>query len=124
MEVGIDFTLESSLSKIVKNRKYMDFLFTEREISSADRLAPGKQGEYYASRFCAKEAAAKALGTGFISKDNIKWKDIEIIGEKGSNPRIELHNNGKSRLKKMGYKNIKLSFSHKDNYVVAIVMVY
>jgi holo-[acyl-carrier protein] synthase len=124
MEVGIDFTLESSLSKIVENRKYMDFLFTEREISSAERLALGKQGEYYASRFCAKEAAAKALGTGFINIDNIKWKDIEIVGEKGSKPRIELHNNGKRRLEKMGYKNITLSLSHKDNYVVAIVIVY
>jgi holo-[acyl-carrier protein] synthase len=124
MEVGIDFTLGSSLSKVLKNRKYKNFLFTEREITSADRLAPEKQEEYYASRFCAKEAAAKALGTGFINIDNIKWKDIEIIGEKGSKPSIELHNNGKSRLKRMGYENITLSFSHKENYVVAIVMVY
>lgn len=123
MEIGVDLAEIDSISKIIENNKYKTFLFTEHERDSAFGLSTSKQLEYYASRFCVKEAVAKALGTGFIDKDKIKWCDIEIVGVKGSKPKVTLHNNAKKRLVEMGYKNVKISLSHKSNYVVAFVLL-
>ena len=55
--------------------------------------------ESYAKRYAAKEACAKALGTGLAR--GVFWKDIEVFNNKFGKPYIRLHNNAKKYLSKM-----------------------
>ena len=78
----------------------------------------------YAKRYAAKEACAKALGTG-LTKD-IFWKDIEIINNEAGKPFIILHNRALSILKNLSKKNcnIKVSLSDEKNYAIANVIIF
>ena len=58
-----------------------------------------KSVESYAKRYAAKEACAKALGTGLAR--GVFWKDIEVQNDKFGKPKIKLHNNALKYLKKI-----------------------
>ena len=77
----------------------------------------------YAKRYAAKEACAKALGTGLAK--GIFWKDIEIINNLQGKPFIILHNRALSRLKNLTKKkcNIEVSLSDEKNYAIANVVI-
>ena len=72
-----------------------------------------------ASRFAAKEAVMKALGTG---TRGVRWKDVEIIRSPGNAPIINLHSSSLKRAKQIGVKHFALSLSHSKEYAVASVV--
>jgi holo-[acyl-carrier protein] synthase len=72
-----------------------------------------------AARFAAKEAAAKALGTGI---GNISWQDIEILHEGNGQPVLELYSKAKELAATLGLTNWSLSISHTHSHAVAIVI--
>ena len=72
-----------------------------------------------ASRFAAKEAVMKALGTGVRG---ISWKDIEVLRKKGMAPHIKLHGRAIKRAEKMGLTELALSLSHSKDFAVASVI--
>ena len=78
----------------------------------------------YAKRYAAKEACAKALGTGLAK--GIFWKDIEIINNAAGKPFIILHNRALSILKNLSKKNcnIEVSLSDEKNYAIANVIIF
>ena len=78
----------------------------------------------YAKRYAAKEACAKALGTGLAK--GIFWKDIEVINNKFGKPFIKLHNNALRRIKRLTNKNynIEVSLSDEKNYAIANVIIH
>lgn len=78
--------------------------------------------ESLAARFCAKEAAAKALGTG-IWRFGINWKDIEIQREKGSGaPTLTLHNAAGARASALSLIEWSVSLSHDRHSSIAFVV--
>jgi holo-[acyl-carrier-protein] synthase len=81
--------------------------------------------ESYSKRYAAKEACAKALGTGLAR--GVFWKDIEVRNDKFGKPMILLHNKALILLKKLG-KNlnhkIDVSLSDEKNYAIANVIIY
>tara|TARA_B100000575_G_C22882773_1_gene514222 strand:+ start:109 stop:492 length:384 start_codon:yes stop_codon:yes gene_type:complete len=80
--------------------------------------------ESYAKRYAAKEACAKALGTGLAR--GIFWKDIEIKNNKHGKPYIVLHNNAKNFIKSFNnssYK-IELSLSDEKEFALANVIIF
>ena len=83
-----------------------------------------KSVESYAKRYAAKEACAKALGTGLAR--GIFWKDIEIKNNKFGKPFIILHNNAKKYLDCNINKsaNIELSISDEVNFALANVIIF
>jgi holo-[acyl-carrier protein] synthase len=93
-------------------------LFTPREAgyceSHRDRF------ERYAGRFAAKEAAMKALGTGW--RTGVRWRDIEVIREPSGKPTLELQGVARERADKMGVKNILLTITHSGNLALAEVI--
>ena len=84
-----------------------------------------KSVESYAKRYAAKEACAKALGTGLAR--GVFWKDIEVQNDKFGKQKIRLHNNALLFLKKMTNIDdcsIEVSLSDEKNYAIANVIIY
>ena len=79
--------------------------------------------ESYAKRYAAKEACAKALGTGLAR--GVFWKDIEVRNNKYGKPFIYLHNNAKKFLTselKNTYR-IEVSLSDEKEFAIANVII-
>ena len=95
--------------------RFLNKVFTHGEQRYARNRAP-----QLASRFAAKEAVMKALGTGVRG---IPWKSIEVTRRRGGPPEIMLHGNARVRANRMGVKRIALSLSHSKDFAVASVVL-
>ncbi len=76
--------------------------------------------ERYAGRFAAKEAAMKALGTGWSR--GVRWVDVEVVREKGGRPTVKLHGEAGKIADTLGVKNISLSITHTADRALAQVI--
>ncbi len=79
------------------------------------------RAESLAARFAAKEAAAKALGTG-IWRDGICWTDIETIRSTSGAPTLVLHGAAAARAARLGWQTWSVSLSHDRSHAVAFVV--
>src|SRR5882724_12420279 len=75
--------------------RFLDRIFTENERRRCDRRGPTR-GASYARRFAAKEAAAKALGTGF--RGGVFWRDLGVVNLPSVKPTLVLTGNAAARL--------------------------
>ena len=105
--------LERSLDKVKCH------CFTAQEIAYADKFRDPLP--HYAGRWAAKEALAKALGTGFGAA--CAWQDIEVINQDNGKPQVFLSGNAAETLKNLGGSKIHLSISHEKDYAVAFVIL-
>ncbi|MEO0098515.1 MAG: holo-ACP synthase [candidate division WOR-3 bacterium] len=92
-------------------------IFTESEIKFCEQKKDGKF-QSYAARFAAKEAFAKALGTGLRGK--ISWREIEIIDDERHRPQMVAKGKAKEYL---GERTVHLSISHIADYACAICLI-
>ena len=76
--------------------------------------------ERYAGRFAAKEAAMKALGTGW--RRGVRWVDFEVVREKGGRPTIQLDGAARKIAEELGVKRIALSITHTAEQALAQVI--
>ena len=74
----------------------------------------------YAARFAAKEAVAKALGTGIGA--HLNWLSVEVRRKASGEPFVVLLDAGAETAKRLGVSEVFLSLSHSDNYAVANVI--
>ena len=95
-------------------RRFLEKVYTEGE----RRYSRGRPPQL-ASRFAAKEAVMKALGTGVRG---VPWKDIEVTRRPGHAPEILLHGNAKVRAERMGIFRLALSLSHSREMAIASVV--
>lgn len=79
------------------------------------------QLSFLAKRWCAKEAIAKALGTG-ISK-GIGWQEMEIINDKLGAPMVHLNGAAEDRLEVLGGNKVLISLSDEQHYAVAFCTI-
>lgn len=77
--------------------------------------------ERYAARFAAKEAAMKALGTGW--NHGVRWRDCEVVRMPGGRPTITFHGKAAEFAAKLGVKNAALSISHTAEQAIAQVIL-
>ncbi len=94
--------------------RFLEKVYTEGEQRYSRRRPP-----QLASRFAAKEAVMKALGTGVRG---VPWKDIEVTRRPGNAPEILLHRKAKERADKMGIFRLALSLSHSQEMAIASVV--
>ena len=96
--------------------------FHEEEIEVSEKRY--KSAESYAKRYAAKEACAKALGTGLAR--GVFWKDIEIKNNVSGKPFILLHNKAYLRGMNISNKNLQIDVSLSDerNYAIANVVIF
>ena len=96
-------------------QRFLDRVFTLEEKRYCRGRAP-----QLASRFAAKEAVMKLLGTGVRG---VRWKDVEVTRQRGQAPKIVLHGTALARAERIGLKQIALSLSHSNEFAVASVVV-
>lgn len=94
--------------------RFLKRIYSDEEI----RYARGRPPQL-ASRFAAKEAVMKLLGTGVRG---VRWRDIEVVRSPGMAPRVVLHGTALARAKRIGLTDIALSLSHSKRYAVASVV--
>ena len=80
--IGVDIIQNKRIKDSIKNHKFKDRIYSTNEIKLSN-YSKNKIG-YFSKRFAAKEAFAKALGTGF--RDNLNFKDIEIMNYRLGKP--------------------------------------
>jgi len=83
-------------------------VFTAKEREYCERFK--NKFERYAGRFAVKEAAMKALGTGWSK--GVRWMDIEVVRQKGGRPTLALAGEAGKIAKQLGVKHIALSITH------------
>ena len=75
----------------------------------------------YAARFAAKEAAMKALGTGWAN--GIGWRDIEVVRDADDRPTLALHGNAAALARRRGMGRWLVALSHDGGAAIASVVV-
>src|SRR5204863_3121646 len=99
--------------------RFLRRVFTDEEIRYCDSKA--NRIERYAARFAAKEAAMKALGTGWSR--GIRWRDIEVFRQPGSRPTIRFHGRASEIAARLGAQNVSLSLTHTSDQALASVIL-
>ena len=87
--------IERSLARF--GERFTHRLFTDGERARSDRRAA--RAPSYARRFAAKEACAKALGTGM--RAGVFWRDLEVVNLPGGRPTMRLAGGAADRLRAM-----------------------
>jgi holo-[acyl-carrier protein] synthase len=100
--------------------QFRDRIFTAGEIAYCESRKRGAV-ESYAARFAAKEAAAKALGTG-ISR-GVSWKEIEVRRQPGQRPTLHFTGRASERAQALGAKHASLSLTHGRDTALATVIL-
>jgi len=121
--IGTDIAKVSRFEKWAENPKMISRFFNEREIAeNAGEKSAQFLCEHYASRFAAKEALAKALGTGF---SGLSPRDFGIVKDSAGKPEFFLGENTRKLIdKRCGMNwNIKISISHEKEYAVAFALI-
>ena len=120
--IGVDIIENKRIKNSIKNLKFKKRIFSIKEIHQSS-LSKNKTN-FFSKRFAAKEAFAKALGTGF--RNNLNFKDIEIVNNKAGKPNY-LKN---KKITKIIQKNFKvrnyhcfLSISDENKYSTAFAII-
>ena len=118
---GIDMV---EIARIQQSIERFGPRFLNRVFTSAEQaycLRKRNAAESLAARFAAKEAGAKALGTG-ISR-GVNWLEIEVIRELGGRPTIRFHGRAAEIAQHMGVAHIALSLTHTAALAMASVVI-
>ena len=118
---GIDIAEVPRIRKSIERfgQRFLQRIFTAGEIRYCDSKA--NRMERYAGRFAAKEAAMKALGTGW--NHGVRWRDCEVVRKPGGRPTMLFHGKAGEFAAGMGVKNVALSISHTVEQAIAQVML-
>ncbi len=114
---GIDLLKKERIQKVYLKfgDKFLSRIFSFKEIEQIKDN--NKYTNKIASKFSAKEATSKAIGTGF--SEGVKFKDIEILNKDNGKPFVKLH--GKASLKIDEILSSSVSISDEDDLVITIV---
>jgi holo-[acyl-carrier protein] synthase len=100
-------------------KRFLERVFTASEIAYVE--GKKNRSERYAARFAAKEAAMKALGTGWDR--GVHWVDVEITHEEGGKPRLRFHGRAAEVAAGLGCRSASVSLSHTSDNAMAQVIL-
>src|SRR3984957_21285295 len=117
---GVDLGEVGLIQKAIERHgeAFLRRVFTAGEREYCERFR--NKYERFAGRFAAKEAAMKALGTGW--RRGVRWRDIEVIRERSGKPSLALNGAAKRIAEGLGAKNISLTITHSGNLALAEVI--
>jgi holo-[acyl-carrier protein] synthase len=117
LRTGIDMVeierFEAALQR--HGKRFLERIFTEQELDQV-----GQNSASLAARFAAKEAAAKALGTGIGS---VAWQEIEILRGPASEPILCLHGAAARLAEGLNLNAWSVSLSHTRTQAIAVVVL-
>jgi holo-[acyl-carrier protein] synthase len=119
--IGVDIAETDRFEKIFARfgNRVARRILTEREIIEFERR--NQPASYLATRFAAKEAAAKALGTGFGS--GVGYKNIEVNNDSDGKPHLKFLKAALQLADRKKVNNVLISLSDEKHYVVAMVIL-
>lgn len=119
--IGQDLVELDRIHKVFEEHgeRFLERCFTEQERAFLARRRDQVPG--LAARFAAKEAGAKALGTG-IAK-GVSWREIEVRRQPGERPTLHFHGRAAELAERMGVRRIHLSLTHGRDVASAIVIL-
>ena len=120
--LGIDLVEVGRIRDLLTRhgQRFKEKTYTAGEIAYCDACADPAM--HYAARFAAKEAAAKALGTGLWA-EGVDWKDFEIRREPSGKPVLHLHDGAKVHAEKQGVTRCLVSLTHTRDLAQAQVIL-
>ena len=120
MGTGVDIMETLRIAQALKRHgeRFSKRIYTPAEIAYCERFK--NRAERYAARFAAKEAAFKALGTGW--QDGVRWLDVEVTHLPSGKPELVLRGRAEELARELRVKGTAVSISHSDRYVVAQVI--
>jgi holo-[acyl-carrier protein] synthase len=116
--VGIDIVELAELETVLARPRTRARVFTRRELAYCrSKVHPL---EHLAARFAAKEAAFKALGTGWAGR--VRWHDAEVVAAAGTPPTLVVRGALAKRAQLVGASELRLSLTHSGGYAAAVVV--
>jgi holo-[acyl-carrier protein] synthase len=118
--IGVDIVEVDRIEKALSNSQSMtQRVFSEDEI----QYCSGQKNLYqhFAGRFAAKEAALKALGTGW--QKGIRWKDVEVVSGDLGRPTLKMYRRAKEIFEESGATHGLVTITHAEKYAVAMVVL-
>jgi holo-[acyl-carrier protein] synthase len=118
--LGVDIAEVPRIQATIERRGelFLRRIYTRSEIEYCERFK--NRFERYAGRFAAKEAAMKALGTGWSR--GVRWVDLEVIREQSGRPTMALAGEAAKIAGRLGVKHISLSITHTEAQALAQVI--
>lgn len=119
--LGVDIAEVSRMRDAIERHgeRFLKRVFTALEIAYCQRHK--NSYERFAARFAAKEAAMKALGTGW--RRGVTWQDFEISNGPSGKPQLTLSGKAKEICAALGGRNVAVSLTHTPEYALAQVIV-
>lgn len=117
--LGIDLCRISRMRRMMENVKFLPRYFSEEEQEYV--ALRGKMGpDSAAAIFAAKEAALKALGTGFAG---VRPQDVVILHGPSGQPYYDLRGAALARMREMGGGRMHLSMTHEEDLAAAVAVL-
>jgi holo-[acyl-carrier protein] synthase len=119
--IGIDVVQNERIRDSLQRfgDRFLNRIYTEREIEYCKKCA--QPDIHYAARFAAKEAAFKALGTGWAA--GVKWKDVEVVRLPSGKPELHLHGEALAHATSAGATRFLVSLTHDQLVSCAVVIL-
>ena len=118
--MGVDIAEVERIREAIERHgdSFLRRLYTAKERDYCEQFK--NKYERYAGRFAAKEAAMKALGTGW--RRGVRWVDLEVVREKSGRPALALSGEAARIAEQLGVKHIALSITHTERQALAQVI--
>lgn len=119
--IGVDIVEVAKVADSIREygNPYLEKLFTPREIEYCESAAIPLQR--YAGRIAVKEAAMKALSTGW--GQGVEWLDFEVMNEPSGQPTLQVYGTGARLFEERGISKIFVSISHIPEFAIALVVL-
>ena len=116
---GIDMIEIARIAQSIERygQRFLTRVFTPGEIAYCQ--SKKNSAESFAARFAAKEAGAKALGTGI--QHGVTWKELEVRRLPGHRPNLHFSGRAKEIASQLGVRYISLSLTHSTTTAMAAV---
>lgn len=118
--LGIDVAEVKRIQAVIESQKerFLRRVFTANEAAYCEQFK--HKYERYAGRFAVKEAAMKALGTGWSR--GVRWVDVEVVRQRGGRPTLALKGEAKKIADVLGVKHMAVSITHTAEQAIAQVI--
>jgi len=118
--MGIDIAEVPRIRAVIEKQseRFLRRVYTADEVAYCEQFK--NKYERFAGRFAVKEAAMKALGTGWSR--GVRWVDVEVVRQRGGRPTVTLRGEAKNIADRMGVKHIAVSITHTAEQALAQVI--
>jgi holo-[acyl-carrier protein] synthase len=116
LAIGVDLIEIERVQNTIQRhgRRFLERIYTTQELAEV-----GNNTASLAARFAAKEAVAKALGTGIGC---VSWQEIEVLHGPARQPLLYLHGIAAEKAAEQNLSNWSISLSHSQTHAVAMVV--